>query len=118
MDGAIDEAAFAQPSGLAVDGDTLYVADAESNVIRAIALPPANQVRTLCGGDLFEFGDRDGIGDAVRLQHPLGVAVHDGRVVIADTYNHKIKLLDPGTGRVRTLPITTSSAPSMRGPAW
>ena len=103
MDGAIDEAAFAQPSGLAVDGDTLYVADAESNVIRAIALPPANQVRTLCGGDLFEFGDIDGVGDAVRLQHPLGVAVHDGRVVIADTYNHKIKLLDPGIGRVWTL---------------
>ena len=102
-DGAIDEAAFAQPSGLAVDGDTLYVADAESNVIRAIALPPANQVRTLCGGDLFEFGDKDGVGDAVRLQHPLGVAVHGGRVVIADTYNHKIKLLDPGTGRVWTV---------------
>ena len=28
---------------------------------------------------------------------------HDGRVVIADTYNHKIKLLDPATGKVWTL---------------
>ena len=102
-DGTIEEAAFAQPSGLAVDGDTLYVADAESNIIRAVALPPVNQVRTLCGGDLFDFGDVDGVGDDVRLQHPLGVAVHDGRVVIADTYNHKIKLLDPASGRVWTL---------------
>jgi thiol-disulfide isomerase/thioredoxin len=102
-DGAIDEAAFAQPSGLAVDGQTLYVADAESNVIRAISLPPANQVATLCGGDLFEFGDKDGGGDDVRLQHPLGVATHDGRVVIADTYNHKIKLLNPKTRTVSTL---------------
>jgi thiol-disulfide isomerase/thioredoxin len=102
-DGPIEEAAFAQPSGLAVDGETLYVADAESNVIRAIALPPANQVTTLCGGDLFDFGDKDGAGDDVRLQHPLGVAMHDGRVVIADTYNHKIKLLDPKTRTVWTL---------------
>jgi sugar lactone lactonase YvrE len=103
VDGSIEDAAFAQPSGLAVSGETMYVADAESNIIRAIVLPPVNQVKTLCGGDLFEFGDRDGVGDAVRLQHPLGVAMHDGRVVIADTYNHKIKLLDPSTGKVWTL---------------
>ena len=86
-----------------MDGDRLFVADAESNIIRVIDLPPANTVRTLAGGDLFAFGDADGRGDAVRLQHPLGVAVHDGRVVIADTYNHRIKLLDPATGRVWTL---------------
>jgi hypothetical protein len=60
-------------------------------------------VATLCGGDLFEFGDKDGGGDDVRLQHPLGVATHDGRVVIADTYNHKIKLLNPKTRTVSTL---------------
>jgi DNA-binding beta-propeller fold protein YncE len=46
----------------------------------------------------------DAKGDAVRLQHPLGVAVlPDGRVAIADTYNHKIKVLDPQTGQVKTL---------------
>jgi thiol-disulfide isomerase/thioredoxin len=103
IDGTIEEAAFAQPSGLTVSGEVMYVADAESNIIRAIDLPPANRVRTLAGGDLFEFGDVDGEGDAVRLQHPLGLAMHDGRVVIADTYNHKIKLLDPSTGKVWTL---------------
>lgn len=103
LDGTIESAAFAQPSGLAVDANVLYVADAESNIIRAIDLPPANRVRTLAGGDLFEFGDTDGKGDQVRLQHPLGVATHRGRLVIADTYNHKIKMLDPATGHVRTL---------------
>jgi DNA-binding beta-propeller fold protein YncE len=102
-DGAVNAAAFAQPSGLAIDGDTLYVADAESNSIRAVALPPLNTVTTLAGGDLFDFGDQDGAGDAARLQHPLGVAVHDGRVMIADTYNHKIKMLDPASGNVSTI---------------
>ncbi|HET9705377.1 MAG TPA: thioredoxin-like domain-containing protein [Vicinamibacterales bacterium] len=101
-DGMVNAAAFAQPSGLAVADHTLYVADAESNSIRAVALPPVNDVRTIAGGDLFDFGDRDGKGDAARFQHPLGVAVHDGRVFIADTYNHKIKVMDPATGAVTT----------------
>lgn len=101
-DGAVNEAAFAQPSGLAIDGDTLFVADAESNTIRQLSLPPVNTVRTIAGGDLFDFGDKDGTGDTARLQHPLGVAVYNGVVFIADTYNHKIKTLDLSRGRVST----------------
>ena len=103
-DGPVNTATFAQPSGLAIDPSTslLYVADAEANVIRAVSLPPANSVSTIAGGDLFKFGDADGSGDAVRLQHPLGVAVHGGRVFIADTYNHKIKMLDPVSRTVTT----------------
>ena len=92
----------AQPSGLAGTDSTLFVADAEANIIRAISLPPENQVRTLAGGDLFEFGDRDGRRDGARLQHPLGVVAARGLVFIADTYNHKIKTLDPESGQVRT----------------
>lgn len=117
-------ATFAQPSGLASDGKTLYVADAESNIIRAVALAGdakaeggsgedakmrtasvssiVEEVRTLAGGDLFEFGDRDGEGDEVRLQHPLGLALDGARLFIADTYNHKIKMLDTRTRRVTT----------------
>jgi len=102
-DGVVNQATFAQPSGLAIEAGTLLVADAESNTIRAVALPPANTVTTIAGGDLFEFGDKDGSGDAVRLQHPLGLTARDGRVFIADTYNHKIKMLDPASGKVSTL---------------
>jgi DNA-binding beta-propeller fold protein YncE len=109
VDGPADEAAFAQPSGLVRHDTTLYVADAESNIIRAIELPPKNQVRTLAGGDLFEFGDKDGRGDAARLQHPLGVAWHGGVIYVADTYNHKIRTLNPATGEVRTFAGTGSA---------
>lgn len=100
-DGARESAAFAQPSGLASDGRALYIADSESNIIRQIDLA-SGEVTTLAGGDLFEFGDRDGSGDAVRLQHPLGVVFHEGGVFVADTYNHKIKRLNPQTGSVET----------------
>src|SRR5205807_8101239 len=100
-DGPPGEAAFAQPSGLATDGKTLYVSDAEANIIRAIDLAPNGEVRTLVGGNLFDFGDEDGTGNGVRLQHPLGLARWNGDLLIADTYNHKIKLLDPAERRVK-----------------
>lgn len=101
IDGPRDDAGFAQPSALATDGRTLFVSDAEANIIRAIDLGPAGRVRTLAGGDLFEFGDQDGAGDDVRLQHPLGLARWNGKLLIADTYNHKIKVLDPAIRTVK-----------------
>jgi thiol-disulfide isomerase/thioredoxin len=99
IDGARNEAAFAQPSALASDGKTLFVSDAEANIIRAIDLA-AGEVRTLVGGDLFDFGDHDGHGNDVRLQHPLGLTRWNDKLLIADTYNHKIKLLDPAARTV------------------
>jgi DNA-binding beta-propeller fold protein YncE len=100
-DGSLLESAFAQPSGIAYDGKRLYVADSESNIIRAID-PVKGQVETLVGGDLFDFGDVDGSGDDVRLQHPLGVLAVGNKILIADTYNHKIKQLDPAERTVKT----------------
>lgn len=102
LDGPLLEAGFAQPSGLTTDGHSLFVADSESNIVRAIDLV-SGEVKTLVGGDLFEFGDVDGRGDDVRLQHPLGLLAYGSKVLIADTYNHKIKQLDPEAGTVKTL---------------
>ncbi|HKP36746.1 MAG TPA: thioredoxin-like domain-containing protein [Pyrinomonadaceae bacterium] len=102
IDGPRDEAGFAQPSGLATDGKTLFVSDAEANIIRGIDLAANGQVRTLVGGDLFDFGDEDGTGNDVRLQHPLGLARWDNKLLVADTYNHKIKVLDPAARTVRS----------------
>ena len=102
LDGPLLESGFAQPSGLATNGKTIYVADSESNIIRAIDIT-SGYVETLVGGDLFEFGDEDGSGDDVRLQHPLGLVTLGDKVLIADTYNHKIKQLDPKKKVVSTL---------------
>jgi len=101
LDGALDQAWFAQSSGLALDDGRLYVADSEVSAIRAIDLRN-HRVTTLVGEDLFVFGDQDGEGDVVRLQHPLGITVRDGVVYIADSYNNKIKRLDPGRRAVTT----------------
>lgn len=101
-DGTRLAASFNQPSGLASDGRMLYVADSEASAIRAVDLT-SGEVRTLVGTGLFDFGDVDGTGTAVRLQHPLGVACWNGAVYIADTYNGRLKRLEPRTRRVVTL---------------
>ena len=102
-DGPLYAAHFAQPSGLTTDGKSLYVADSEVSAIRKLPLSGEGRVETLVGEGLFEFGDNDGVGKAVRLQHALGVAFHDGKVIVADTYNSKLKLLDPKTRECTTL---------------
>ncbi|CAN5290139.1 hypothetical protein BH10ACI1_BH10ACI1_03640 [soil metagenome] len=101
LDGKLNMSAFAQPSGIVSDGKNLFIADSESNIIRQINLQD-QAVETLVGGDLYVFGDVDGEGDEVRLQHPLGVTLYNGNVLIADTYNHKIKILDPKKQTVET----------------
>ncbi len=102
QDGPLLEASLAQPSGLTTDGRRLYVADSEASAIRAVDLDQRGCVETLVGEDLFVFGDRDGPSRRARLQHPLGVAFHDGVLYVADTYNNKIKKLFPTMRQVVT----------------
>src|SRR5438105_6025480 len=74
IDGPGAQAALAQPSGLSLRGDVLYVADSESSGVRAIDVR-SRQVRSLAGGPgLFDFGDATGAIRPGMLQHPLAVA--------------------------------------------
>ncbi len=104
-DGDAEEAELAQPSGLVLDGlGRLYWADAESSTIRYLETGEGGGTGLLAGsGDgLFDFGDVDGVGREARFQHPLGVAFDGARLFVADTYNDKIKQIDPATGAVTT----------------
>ena len=102
-DGPPYAARFAQPSGLTNDGKFLYVADSEVSAIRKLPLSGDGRVETLVGTGLFDFGDVDGVGTGAKLQHALGVTFHDGRLIVADTYNSKLKWIDPATKGVTTL---------------
>ncbi|MCL7028124.1 hypothetical protein MKW94_020339 [Papaver nudicaule] len=102
---------FAQPSGISLYPGKMeiYVADSESSSVRVLDLKTGG-TKLLAGGDpvfsdnLFKFGDHDGVGSDVLLQHPLGVLCgKDGQVYVADSYNHKIKRLDPTSKRVVTI---------------
>ena len=102
IDGPLLSASLDQPSGITTDGEKLYFADSEASAIRSADLSSTGRVTTIVGKDLFVFGDVDGTGDSVRLQHPLGICFHDGVLYVADTYNNKIKRLFPNTQSVLT----------------
>src|SRR5262249_15479421 len=96
---------FAQPSGLATDGENLFVADSEVSGIRVITGIQGERgpfVRTVVGEGLFEFGDRDGRAGAVRLQHCLGLTYANDHLYIADTYNNSIKVCERRNRTVRS----------------
>ncbi|MFD1048695.1 alkyl hydroperoxide reductase, partial [Kibdelosporangium lantanae] len=101
-DAPAEEAFFAQPSGLAADGDRLWLVDSETSALRWIDSDLT--VHTAVGQGLFDFGHVDGDAEKALLQHPLGVAVlPDGSVAIADTYNGAVRRYEPGTKQVSTL---------------
>ncbi|GLD62916.1 NHL repeat-containing protein 2 [Lates japonicus] len=121
------KAGFAQPSGLALapqePWSCLYVADSESSTIRTLALKDGG-VKLLVGGErdplnLFAFGDVDGKGVDAKLQHPLGVAwaPEQSLLYVADSYNHKIKVVDPKTKQCSTL-AGTGQAGDTLGPEF
>jgi len=94
---------LAQPSGLAFDGRKyLYVADSESSTVRRIDFGGGGGCNLVVGGgfdplDLFSYGDEEGVGRNCKLQHPMDVAWCEGRkaMFVADTFNNKLKLVDP-----------------------
>jgi hypothetical protein len=101
VDGDVEHAWFAQPSGLASDGETLWLADSETSSLRRIR---NGVVHTEVGRGLFDFGHVDGSAREALFQHPLGVAVlADGSVAVADTYNGAVRRFDPVGRQVSTL---------------
>jgi DNA-binding beta-propeller fold protein YncE len=103
QDGPNAQAALAQPMGITSSAEKLYFSDAETSAVRWSDVAPAGQVGTLTGTGLFDFGDRDGTGDEVLMQHAQGISRHpDGRLLVADSYNDALKWVDPATRTVTT----------------
>jgi hypothetical protein len=115
-DGPLAEAALAQPSGLTVAEERIWFADSETSAVRRADLDPRGRVDTLVGTGLFEFGDRDGVGDEARLQHCLGVAWLDGALFVADSYNARLKRVDPATRACVTWAGGAGDGPTLHEP--
>jgi sugar lactone lactonase YvrE len=99
-DGAGAAARFDTPSSVALDavGD-LYIADTGNHAIRKMT--PDGHVTTLAGTG--QPGWRDGTGSVAQFNGPVGIAIDAaGRVLVADTYNDRIRAIAPD-GNVTTL---------------
>jgi DNA-binding beta-propeller fold protein YncE len=98
-------AALNEPAALAIshDGRFLYLADQSNNRVRAIDLR-SGLIRTVAGTGTAAYNG-DGIpATEAALAGPSGLAVgHDGTLYIADTFNGRIRAVDPMTGHIMTV---------------
>jgi len=99
-DGFASEARFNRPTAVAIcPQGNLYISDTLNHVIRRV---DRNGHVTTVAGTPGVSGHRDGTARSARLNRPSGIAVSaEGRVYIADTGNHLIRVLE--NGEVRTL---------------
>jgi len=105
VDGPPGRAAFAQPSGLTILGQQLYVVDADAGAVRVVDLV-TGAVTTLVGSALFGFGSRAGTGTAALLQYPQDIQVDPQHRMlwVADTYNSKVRRIGLDT-RLLSSPV-------------
>lgn len=96
-------ATLAQPSGLTHDEGFLYWVDPEASAARRVGYGSESLVDTLVGTGLFDYGNEDGSPGEGQLQHPQDIVYLNGTLYIADTYNHAIRALDPGTRELTTI---------------
>lgn len=101
VDGSLEQAWFAQTSGIVSTGELVWCLDSETSALREIS---QESIATHIGRGLFDFGHVDGAAQDALLQHPLGLDVAaDGRVLIADSYNRAVRVYSPDTRLLQTL---------------
>ncbi|MDB5096774.1 MAG: hypothetical protein JWM80_1195 [Cyanobacteria bacterium RYN_339] len=95
-DGVATAASFCDPCALAVDAaGILYVADSDNHCIRMIG--PGGVVETVAGDGERVADFADGSGPEARFSCPRGIAVGpSGRIYVADTMNHCIRVITLG----------------------
>jgi sugar lactone lactonase YvrE len=101
-DGLAATATFSKPTGIALDGRALLVADQGNNVIRRIApdgggrVGPGSQVATIVGNGVAGFAGDGGDALAASLDIPTDVLpLGRGRLLVADRGNHRVRIVLP-----------------------
>ena len=96
--GPATEAKLNDPNGIALDAEgNLYVADDAAMVVRRVALD--GTISTVAGTGSAGFSGDGGPGAAAALSSPIDIAFDaDGNLYIADSGNHRIRVLRPDGG--------------------
>ena len=100
-DGAGTFARFNSPRGIAVYGDTLYIADKSNHTIRKMDL--ATRSVTTIAGYPGRRGVNDGIGSNARFYYPEGIATDGVYIYVADAASHVIRKVEINSGTVTTI---------------
>ena len=103
VDGADHRVRLQHPIGITNFDGALYVADTYNHKIKRV-LPATRSAFTLLGTG--EPGHRDGAGNQALFSEPSGLSIAKGKIYIADTNNHAIRVADLETSEVSTLEVT------------
>jgi sugar lactone lactonase YvrE len=80
-------------SAMAMSGQTLYVADSEADVIRAVDIG-TDMESVIAGASAAGFGGDGGPASAAELDHPDALAIDpQGDLLIADEHNGRVRLI-------------------------
>ncbi len=114
-DGTGQAATFHSPEGLAIDGNTLYVADTLNDLIRKVDLS-TGRVSTIAGYP-GEAGSADGVGMAASFNQPGNLALDtaNGYLYISDTVNDTVRRLSLADDSVITVAGTAGAPGSADG---
>lgn len=98
------EAGLNEPAALAVsDEGVLYIADQSNNRVRAVDLA-TGVICTVAGTGTVAYNGDDVAAIETGLAGPSGLALaSDGTLFIADSFNGRIRAVDPVTGLIRTM---------------
>jgi sugar lactone lactonase YvrE len=98
------DAGLNEPAALAVsDEGVLYIADQSNNRVRAVDLT-TGVIRTVAGTGTAAYNGDDVAAMETGLAGPSGLALaSDGTLFIADSFNGRIRAVDPVTGLIRTV---------------
>ncbi|MEX2599396.1 MAG: thioredoxin-like domain-containing protein [Dehalococcoidia bacterium] len=102
VDGAGEDARLQHPLGLDLSGAVLYVADTYNNKIKVLDTDTCT-IHTLAGTG--ELGNADGGFGQASFYEPSGLSVVAGRIYVADTNNHRIRVIDLTERAVSTLEV-------------
>jgi hypothetical protein len=102
VDGSKREVRLQHPKGIAASDGILYVVDSYNHKIKRV-YPADRRSETWLGNGAH--GNADGVEEEARFFEPEGASVANGKLYIADTDNHKIRVADLVTGEVTTLAI-------------
>ena len=99
-DGAFDSAMLNHPQGMAVDGNRLYIADAENHTIRLADLD-AGALTTIAGtGEQALFRHEGGLATEFPLNSPYDLAFQNGTLYVAMAGFHQLWELDLPSGQI------------------
>jgi DNA-binding beta-propeller fold protein YncE len=114
--GPATEAALNMPHEIQFDGNGhLFIVERDSHVVRRVDAS-TGLISTVAGTGEAGFSGDGGLASAAQLRQPHSIAFDpEGRLLICDIGNHRIRRVDPATGVIETWAGTGEREPTPDG---